>query len=219
MTTVPVAAIVDIVRSRELDDREAAQVAIGAAFDSASSAGRMLQPLRATVGDEFQAVFGNIADAVRVSTIVRLALPDGIDCRVGFGRGEMREIADRESTLIQDGPAWWRAREAIDEAHRRESKKSPSLRGWCVSDQADAELDRFVNSYLLLRDNVIGAMRARERRLAAGVMVGSAQADLARAEKITQSAVSQSLQRSGGAALLAAHQVLDTVEREGRERA
>jgi DNA-binding CsgD family transcriptional regulator len=59
-----------------------------------------------------------------------------------------------------------------------------------------------------LRDHLISAMKPRERRVAAASLLGDAQADIAEAEGITQSAVSQSLRRSGGAALLAGHHAM-----------
>lgn len=65
-----------------------------------------------------------------------------------------------------------------------------------------------VNSFLLLRDSLISSMRPRDRRLIMGALSGASQLDLAQREGISQSAVSQSLRRSGGAALVAAQQEL-----------
>lgn len=248
-----VALIVDIVRSRDLADRAAAQSAIPEAFDIAVDGARIPQSLRSTVGDEFQAVFSDVSSALRVTGLLRLSLPDGVDCRFGFGRGEVRDVADRNAEgrdvaagdvaarnvkgrdvegwdvdardaedrsggTIQDGSAWWRARQAIEEAHRREDRKNPALRGWFISETPSSEFDALVNAFLLMRDSVIGPMRARERRLAAGALLGRSQSDLARDEKITQPAVSQNLQRSGGAALLAAQQLFDRVSRDEASR-
>ena len=49
----------------------------------------------------------------------------------------------------------------------------------------------------LLRDHVLGRLKARERRIAAALLGGATQAEAARAERITQSAVSQAVARSG----------------------
>jgi DNA-binding CsgD family transcriptional regulator len=59
---------------------------------------------------------------------------------------------------------------------------------------------------------VVHRMKARERRLAAGLLQGRTQAELASQEGISQSAVSQSLQRSGASALRAG---LDALEKAG----
>ena len=121
--------------------------------------------------------------------------------------GEARTVG-RQAT-IQDSSAWWFAREATVEAHSREDKSNPYLRTWFTSDGSRPETAVTVNSYLLVRDYTIRRTRPRERRLAAGALVGRRQADLAAAERISHPVVSQSLQRSGGAALVAAHQILD----------
>lgn len=213
MTSSNVAVLVDIVRSRELDDRAGAQGAVRRAFDLAghgSEAG-VVRSLWPTVGDEFQAVYTDVAAALRATAVVRLALPEEVDCRFGLGRGDIREIEQSGSGSIQDGSAWWNARAAIEEAHRREDRRNPYLRGWFVSD--DRSGDGVVNAYLLMRDALIGGMGPRERRLAGGVMLGRAQSELAGEEGISQSAVSQRLRKSGGAALLAAHQELAVSER------
>lgn len=217
MTEIRLALIVDIVGSRALDDRDAAQRAITGSFATATEGHPPVRPLWATFADEFQALFATVSDALRATTLVRLTLPDGVDCRFGLGLGEVREVESPVDAVrtapIQDGSGWWRARAAIEEAHRREDRTNPYLRGWFVSDDDEAALERaaIVNSFLLLRDQSIGAMRPRERRLTAGAMLGRPQADLAALEGISQSAVSQSLQRSGGAALVASHQLVESL--------
>jgi hypothetical protein len=105
---------------------------------------------------------------------------------------------------VQDGSGWWLARSAIDEAHRREKSRTPSVRGWFRAADGDAAIEPLVNAYLLGRDQIVGSMSERGRRLASGTMLGRLQGELAEAEGITQSAVSQGLRRSGGASLIAA---------------
>ncbi|MFD1713772.1 SatD family protein [Amnibacterium flavum] len=202
--------IVDIVGSRNAPDRVGAQRAVREAFDRADAARPVLAPLWSTAGDEFQAVYGSLADALRSTLIARLVMPDGLDFRVGLGSGEVREI-ERTSAghPIQDGSAWWAARDAIEEAHRRENSGSPFVRSWYAAADESADFVATVDSYLLLRDHLVSAMTGRARRLAAGALEGRAQLDLAESEDITQSAVSQSLQRSGAAALLAAQQLME----------
>ncbi|MEE6288976.1 SatD family protein [Georgenia sp. MJ173] len=204
-----VAIIVDIVKSRDLADRKRAQQEILRVFDRV--AGLFVQSLWPTVGDEFQAVSTDISSAVRAVAIARLLLPPGMDCRFGIGEGDVEQVGEGATRSIQDGSAWWAAREAINEAQRRENRTNPYLRTWFVSDQPSGGPAAVVNAYLLLCDHAISAMRPRERRLTAGVLQGRSQSEVAEQEGITQSAVSQNLQRSGGGALLAAHQVLEDV--------
>lgn len=209
MPKTVISLIVDIVKSRELEDRVGAQRSIREAFEQANYLHTMSRPLWPTVGDEFQAIFFTLGDALLTTSLVRMVLPEGVDCRFGLGRGETADVDERAPGAIQDGSAWWNAREAIEETHRREHGNEPYLRSWFVSDDS-GELGAMalVNGFLLLRDASISSMRPRDRRLTAGMLLGYSQSELARQEKITQSAVSQSLRRSGGAALLAAHHEL-----------
>lgn len=209
VTDTVVALIVDIVNSRQLKDRVGAQRSIRSVFDDASRKYPPLRPLWPTVGDEFQAVFKTLRDALLTTTLVRLALPEHIDCRFGVGRGETTDVDPSAPVAIQDGSAWWNAREAIELAHAREHRYEPYLRSWVVSsDLKESETVALANSFLLLRDSLISSMRPRDRRLTLGGLLGSSQSDLAQREGISQSAVSQSLRRSGGTALLAAQQEL-----------
>jgi hypothetical protein len=208
VTDKRVAVIVDIVRSREAADRAAAQVAVESAFERshASSATASFWP---TVGDEFQALYADVPEALRRTLLARLSLPPGLDFRVGIGRGDVVEIAKSPTgSPILDGSAWWSARAAIEEAHRREDSGSGYVRSWFVDAADEPERATTVNSYLLLRDQLISRMSDRSRRLTAGALRGIQQDELARAEGISQSAVSQNLQRSGGSALLAADQLV-----------
>jgi len=58
------------------------------------------------------------------------------------------------------------------------------------------------NAYLLVRDELVGAMNERERRLTYGRLVGRSQHDLAAEEGISQPSVSKSLRSAGSAALI-----------------
>lgn len=206
-----IAVIVDIVRSRGVDDRENAQRDVRGAFWHADTAAPPSRALWATVGDEFQAMYTDLGDALRATALVRLVLPEGVDCRFGIGRGEAREVErTAEGVSIQDGSAWWRAREAIDAAHRLEDRGQPWLRTWFVGGEP-AE-SAAVNALLLQRDHTLARMKARERRIAALLLEGHPQAAIAQAEGISQSAVSQSLQRSGASALATG---LDQFDRGG----
>ncbi|MHA7145373.1 SatD family protein [Arthrobacter sp. TmT3-37] len=203
------ALIVDIVDSRKLEDRRAAQHSIREAFNRAQKERPMRRELWPTVGDEFQAIFYGIGDALLATALVRLVLPEDVDCRFGIGRGETTDVDEGESGAILDGSAWWNARKAIEETHKREHGNEPYLRSWFVSDQRDEiGFTSLINSFLLLRDEKISSMGPRERRLTAGIMLGRSQTDLARQEDVTQSAVSQSLRRSGGGALAVSHRRL-----------
>jgi hypothetical protein len=203
MSSPSVAVIVDLVNSRLIGDRKAAQGAILGGFARVDAAVPHVQALQATTADEFQAVYTSVADALEATLLARLSLPDGLDCRFGLGVGDVVTVGPGAMGNIQDGSGWWLARAAIDEAHRRENGKTPSSRSWLRADGSDPHLEPLVNAYLLSRDHMVGAMTERSRRLTFGLLLGRLQGELAEAEGVTQSAVSQALRRSGGATLAA----------------
>lgn len=204
-----VAVIVDLVRSRDLPDRSDAQRRLVAAFTLANSKVTAIQPLAPTVGDESQALYADVPTALLATLLVRLHLPHPIDCRFGIGAGQYESVGDGGRHPIQDGPAWWSARDAILQTKTKEVRQNPSLRTWYLA--ADGAIDglptipsvAITNAYLLCRDELVSRMHDRGRRLLLGLLHGQSQVDLARAEGITESAVSQSLRKSGAYALQA----------------
>jgi len=225
MSSPRYALIVDIVRSREIADRAAAQAAVHGAFARAHDVVPLAEPLWATVGDEFQAVARTLPAALWTATVARLLLPDGLDLRVGIGRGETRDVArDGAGPAIKDGSAWWAARDAIDEAHRRSDRKeSPWLRTWYLDaplgqdagpqDVGDAAQVALVDAQLLVLDRMIDSMTSPQRAYAGASALGRTQAQVAAEHDVTQPAVSQGLRRSGGAALVAALALLEEAAR------
>ncbi|MEJ3405007.1 SatD family protein [Rathayibacter sp. YIM 133350] len=196
-----IALIVDIVGSRQLTSRAKAQEAIRSAFERAEEHFPAELPLWATVGDEFQARFTRLGAALAITALVRLTLPGDVDCRFGIGEGDAIEVeVNNDGSSIQDGSAWWHAREAISTGRRLQTSGHPYLRTWFASD--DPSLTAAVNALLLQRDQAISRMKSRERRLAAGLLEGNTQTQLATVERISQSAVSQTLSRSGAIALV-----------------
>lgn len=220
-----VALLVDIVRSRELVDRARGQALAEAAFrrvenDLAAPAGdeprrRLIaramepavQPLRSTVGDEFQGVYATLGDALARVLLIRLALPDEIDCRFGIGSGEIAPVPSGDRDDLQDGSAWWSAREAIDTAHQLQGSSVPAARSWFVAasepDSILPALAPLVNAYLAARDQLVAELSPRARGSLYGWLVGERQVDLARELGVSQSAVSQALRKGPAEALVA----------------
>ena len=201
-----VAVLADIVGSRSLPDRAAAQRTLDetiARVERALSA--PAQPMRPTVGDEQQAVFESLNEAMAFLLLLQLSLPEGLECRFGLGVGEVRAVASTAGAL-SDGPGWWAAREAIEAVHAKQQRRIPHARSWIVAGREQDEhvhtLVQVSNAYLLARDELVGAMNERARRLTAGRCLGRTQRELAHEEGITQPAVSQALATAGAAALV-----------------
>lgn len=214
---VPV--IMDIVGSRTLEDRTASQHAIESAFAKIAGIVPALEAWEATVGDEFQAVYAGIPDALRATLMLRLALPPESDSRFGIGYGSIRHVASQSSARIQDGPGWWAARAAIDEARTREKGRNATLRTWFQDSGTDAKArnrSSIINSSLLARDHIITSMGPRNRAQVFGLALGQTQSEVARAHDVSQSAVSQSLKNSGAAALLASLELFQEASDEGQ---
>lgn len=201
----------DIVGSRQLPDRDEAQRVIeGAVARTAADLPVAARPPAATVGDEFQGEFHTLPDALAWLLLFQLALPDGLDCRFGVGVGPTTDVSSAVGPLAE-GPAWWAARAAVDAVHAR-ARAIPSARTEIVADAhenaAVHEQVRFARAYARARDELVAGMTGRARRLTRGRCLGATQRALARSEGITQSAVSQALNRSGAASVVAGYRLL-----------
>lgn len=194
-----VGIIADIVDSREMADRSASQRAITDAFAQAETAVSPIRSAWATVGDEFQVIVATWQDSLRLTLRMQALLPDGIQLRYGIGTGQINTIEQGESGPIQDGTAWLNARVAIDEVAERQQRRDEMMSGFCSD---DIDLATAVRAQLMVRDHVLGRMKARERRLLSALLFGATQQEAARNERISQAAVSQTLHRSGAMALL-----------------
>ncbi|MEV7825938.1 SatD family protein [Microbacterium enclense] len=206
------AVIADIVASRRLDDRAAAQRQIARVIEHVETdlpAAR--QPLTPTVGDELQGQYDRLDDALASLLLMRLALPDDIDCRFGVGVGDVRPIVLDDRT-VPEGPAWWAARQAVETVERMQQRAAPFARTWITAaegeDAAMVDTVTVANAYALARDQLVSAMSERTRRLTAGRCLGRSQRDLAESEGISQSAVSQALASAGSAAIVEGFAVL-----------
>ena len=201
-----IAVLADIVGSRTLDDRPAAQRILDDAIARVEAdAPSAVQPLIPTVGDEQQGLYGDLGAALISLLMIQLALPDGIAFRFGIGIGDVRSVASVHGEL-SDGPGWYAAREAIDIVHAREGRAVPRTRTWIVGAPGQDEVMESTisasNAYLLVRDELVGAMSERERRLTYGRLIGRSQHDLADDEGISQPSVSKALRTAGAAALI-----------------
>ncbi len=199
------AVIVDLVRSRQHADRVLAQHQVIEALEVANRARPALIALRPTVGDEFQGMYSSIRDALAATLLVRLALPDDVDCRFGIGVGHSRDIDDNAGNPIRDGSAWWNARTAITEAKSREDDREPWLRTWVSVDPAHDHLvdAAITNAYLLCRDQLLDTQSPNSRRALLGHLLGETQREIAEALGVTQPTISAALGKGSASALAA----------------
>jgi hypothetical protein len=170
------------------------------------------------VGDEFQAVAYTLEDALLLTLRAQLLLPSQLQLRFGIGAGRIEEFASgvhrqvpargrgAESAALQDGSAWWAARAAINRAHDVQDASNPFIRTWfmahaSVESEFSSHCQTCINAMLSLRDHSILKLSARHRRITASLLLGKTQVEIARAEKLSQQAISD-FARGTGAGLI-----------------
>jgi len=202
----------DIVASRaQIRRREALHRGIQEALADVNAHLSPAVPLRITVGDEYQGCFATVGQACHASLVLRLALLPRYDVRHGIGWGAVTVLS--ESPRVEDGPAWWAAREAIE--HAETTAGRAALRGTRTAyrrapDAAGAEPDA-VNAALLCRDELVGNLSERSVMLLRGLLGGRTQKDLAAELGVSASALSQRVRRDGLGTLLRSDELLRKV--------
>lgn len=182
-----VALLGDLVASRSAA-RADVHDALLRTIERATSCVPSLDPLRVTVGDEVQGVYATLGDALRAAFLVRSELFPTADMRFGIGGGDVRVI-DAERG-IQDGNAWWLARDAINFVE--ELAQQPGYAGvrTAVRDHR-ATAPPAADAMVRLVDVHIHALRDGARRSLNGLLTGLDNAAVAQSEGITESANSQ----------------------------
>jgi hypothetical protein len=185
------ALIGDMVGSRGLADRAGAHRRLQGVLRDVDELVPGVQPLEATVGDEFQGAYESPNHAGRVALLVRLAMLPVVDVRAGIGHGDAQTYDADRRPLLQDGPAWWAAREALDwmAAPRR-----AALRTWLVGVGSED-----VNARLMCRDALVDRLNERGWRMLSLALRGHTQQEIAALEGVSKSAVSQAFARGIGA--------------------
>ena len=192
MTTEVATLIGDVVGSRRAADRSATHRALTEALRHVAA--EAIDPPAFTVGDEFQGTYPTVGAAIDAALSVRLAVAPGIDVRFGIGWGAVT-VLDPEAG-IQDGPGWWAAREAIEWTAAAQKQAGlalvrTSFRG---TDRSDVDA---VNAALMCRDHLLGSVGDRSLRIVKGLLTGETKKDIAAAEGVSASAVSQRAGRDG----------------------
>ena len=181
------ALIGDLVASRRLDDRAAAHARLGEVLTEVAVLCPGVQPLEPTVGDEFQGAYDDVHQAARVALLVRIAMLPMVDVRGGIGHGEAQTFDAVRTPRLQDGSAWWAAREALEVMA---SPRRAAVRTWYVGPGSD-----HVNARLACRDALVDRFNDRGRRMLGLALRGLSQQEIAAAEQVSKSAVSQAFAR------------------------
>jgi SatD family (SatD) len=195
----------DVVGSRRSADRPRLHRAVTDAL--AQVADGAIDPPQFTVGDEFQGSYPTVGAAIGAALSLRLSVSPNADVRFGIGWGAATVLD--AATGIQDGPGWWAAREAIQQT--AQAQRQPGFARTRTTFQA-SENSRddvaAVNAALLCRDHLLGSLDNRSLRILKGLMNNQTKKELAAAEGISPSAVSQRASRDGLDLIVLASQYL-----------
>lgn len=213
----------DVIGSRVASDRKALHDQLSAALDQVSTEVDALDDLKVTAGDEFQATFATVGEALYAALLLRLRLDPDIDVRIGVGWGPVTVLDAAHST--QDGPAWWAARAAIEWVEEHQSvvgfervrtayRPAPEADGPRTERTASAAgpSAAAVNAALLCQDHLVGSMDQRSRFILEGLMHGRTQTQLAQELGLTRQAVNQRRKHDGLAIAVEAARSLRSVE-------
>lgn len=229
-----VAVLGDVVASRRHPSRTDLKEALEAALGVANSRTAPLQRLTPTIGDEFQGLYTNLADALEATLLVRLSLVGAVDVRFGVGYGALTAYHEDRAPFEQDGPGWWAAREAVERAKAmsRQQEMPKGVRTVYVDSSRLAkggsapggrrevarEDDRgsgssgniggLVNAFLMCRDELVAPMDARDAETMMHLLEGGTLSMIAKMQDVTLSAVSQRAISGGMYALRKAHEEL-----------
>lgn len=209
--TAVATVIGDLVGSRAKPDRAQVHAAFTEAIEEINHTWQPVTPLRITVGDEYQGAFETVGAAIQAAFRLRIALDRVVGVRHGISWGETRVL--REDPRVEDGPAWWAARAAIEAAEEAENKAaSRSVRTWYQPvEEAGGPDPAAVNAALIARDELFARLDHASVSVLSGMLSAMSQKAIAAELDITPSAVSQRVRRDGIATIVRADELLGEV--------
>ncbi|UIJ33427.1 SatD family protein [Allobranchiibius sp. GilTou73] len=186
----------DIVDSRGAPDRHALHTRLVSTLRRTDHLVAATTALRITVGDEFQASYETLGNALEAAFRIRLGLMPETLVRFGLSWGGATVLDARAGT--QDGPAWWAARKAIEAAQAAERRPAThAVRTVYTPAQDDGPSAGAVNAALVCQDQLLSSLDERAMRILQRLVAGESRTEIARAEDVSPSAISQRIRAAG----------------------
>ncbi|MCC5949092.1 MAG: hypothetical protein JJT89_11605 [Nitriliruptoraceae bacterium] len=215
-----VVLIGDVVTSRRFTDEPGLLDGLRTALERVNGAVEARDPLALHVRDEFFGVYEGLGRAASAVLRLRLAtdelvlstadrIDEPVELRLGLGVGTASAAGDHRT-----GTAWRHAASAREAAQTLAARRAwpGSLRSTCRAD--DTSLQATVSAYLLLQDQLLACLDARDRRALIGLLDGERQVDIAGALGVTQPAIARRLRDRGALALYRALETLAAIDDE-----
>lgn len=212
MTVLQATVIGDVVGSRGARSRPGLHARLAALVAHVNDATAPTTALRITVGDEYQGCWATVGEALHAVRLLRLGGMPDVDLRHGIGWGPVTVLS--EEPRVEDGPGWWAARAAIEYAAEQARRPGQRLMRTAYRRAEDAGAgpdEPAINAALVLRDQVVGGLSERSLSVLRGLLDGRTQREIAEAEGVSASAISQRVRADGLAVVVAAEELLGRI--------
>lgn len=184
----------DVVGSRRAPDRPELQRRLIETLNTVAD--RHASPLSMTIGDEFQGRYDRLDRALAASWHLHLGTFGFARLRISIGWGEITVESGGNLPFGQDGPAWWRARDALETL----GNVSYPVRT-IVSTMS--RWDELFNAYLRLRDAHLEELDDTDVAIIDALDREETQRRIAESLSMHESSVSRRVHRHDLATLLA----------------
>lgn len=192
------AIIGDIIKSREINERETFQKKLNSVLEEVNEKFMdiIASKFTVTLGDEFQGLLLNKGDIFTVLFYIKLRLFP-VKVRIAMGIGEITTEIDPDRSLGADGPAYHRARDIMDEFKDLEKKPSIPNSSILIKGTKD-NYDNSLNTILTLMTYIEKSWSLKQvENIFLTFFKEMNQKDIAYEKGINQSTVSRSLDSAG----------------------
>lgn len=212
------AIIGDIVDSKNISNRNETQIKLNEVLKKVNKDYEryILSKWTITLGDEFQVLLKPNLEVFKMLDYISYKMYP-LKIRFGLGLGEIFTDIDYKKSIGSDGPAYWRARQAIEFIHENNNYGNSK-----ISFNSDKEEDELLNKLLHYTDWMKENWTSTQRELLHTLLKKDIynsdfkQKDLAKAIGISKSAMSRRVSSSGiGLYLSSRNSIAKAIVNEG----